>query len=521
MSARKTGKGMGGDADYVADIVALMADLRTRDADPAYADAPVLHTYARISRAYGEADDEKPERQMVGILRSFTHRHARLGRVFMDHARSAWKRNGKRPGWTELLETLGAGEGNGVVCGHVDRLMRQPWDLETLIRLRDKGLTVGSLHGEYELDRPDSVFTLRILVAAACKESDDKSRRLKAMAADRRAAGNPRNGAAPFGHRNKGEVDDAQLVRERQAVAWAAAHVADGGSLGAVATEWNGRGLTTRKGVAWNAFNVRACLTLPRHGGYVAHKGTTVRASADADDAILDTVTYRRLMATFEARRGGRQPGEGNHWLSNVLRCDRCGYAMVGATSRAATPYPDGSPKRVYRCSPRGCSNVAVDARAAEAWAIRQIFGILTHPDHARAIAAHRADHAQLNADIAQLEQLVAALMVKASSVHATQRARYDARVDELEAELTPMLTQRDQLNALGMAARQTGDRAAVWRELTEGGPAIQRQLARQALPDGIFVAPVGRGARLRGDAIALRFSLVRGEATARLTAAA
>lgn len=512
MSARATtrrGKGMGGDADYVAEIAALVAELRQRDADPEYATAPVLHAYARISKAYGDADDEKPERQMVHILRNILTRPARLGHVLMDHGRSAWKRNGKRPAWTTLLDLLGSGEGDGVVCGHVDRLMRQPWDLETLIRLTDKGLTVGSLHGEYELNRPDNVFTLRILVAAACKESDDKSRRLKAMAADRRNAGNPRNGNAPFGHRNGTEVDDAQLARERDAIVWAAERIIAGKSLGSVAREWNERGLTTRKGKPWNALNVRQCLQLPRHGGYVAHRGAIVRASADHGDAVLDDITYRRLAAVFEARKGGRQAGEGGHALSNILRCDRCDSPMVGATSRT-TPYADGTPRRVYRCSPRGCANVAVDGRAADEWAAAQILAILTDPDHARMVASHRTEHATLNATIAQIETVIADLMGKAAGLHVAQRARLDARIDAMEAELTPLLQQRDALRELGVTGGAVRSRATLVRELNEGGPEVLRSLAREAFPSGIYVAPVGRGARLRGAAIALRFSLTR-----------
>ena len=64
-----------------------------------------------------------------------------LGKELPDGA-SAWKRGSRRPGWDKLLERLRSGASQGVVVWNIDRLLRSPWDLETLIDLGNKGYRV-------------------------------------------------------------------------------------------------------------------------------------------------------------------------------------------------------------------------------------------------------------------------------------------------------------------------------------------------------------------------------------------
>src|SRR4029078_180764 len=85
--------------DYPHEISMIVKRLRDRDADPTFADAPVLDSYARISKIMNAGDDEKTDRQTLDILRNIEKRHARLGEILTDDKRSAWKRHGKRPAW--------------------------------------------------------------------------------------------------------------------------------------------------------------------------------------------------------------------------------------------------------------------------------------------------------------------------------------------------------------------------------------------------------------------------------------
>ena len=53
----------------------------------------------------------------------------RLGGVLgaeLSDGLSAWKRSVRRPGWEQLLARVEAGESDGIVVWHTDRLFRQP-----------------------------------------------------------------------------------------------------------------------------------------------------------------------------------------------------------------------------------------------------------------------------------------------------------------------------------------------------------------------------------------------------------
>ena len=133
----------------------LEAELRARESDPGYADAPVLDVYGRISKHPETGEDEKVDRQLIDCLHDIGRRKVRLGMVLRDDGRSAWKPKAKRPDWQRLVARLESRESSGVVVWHTDRLMRQPWDLERLIAFGDAGLLVASCHGDYDLSSAD------------------------------------------------------------------------------------------------------------------------------------------------------------------------------------------------------------------------------------------------------------------------------------------------------------------------------------------------------------------------------
>jgi site-specific DNA recombinase len=85
----------------------------------------------------------------------------------------------RRPGFERLLERASSGESQGIAVWHVDRLFRQPRDLERLIDLADAGFRVISSHGLRDLSNPDDRYILRIEVAHAARSSDDTSRRIR------------------------------------------------------------------------------------------------------------------------------------------------------------------------------------------------------------------------------------------------------------------------------------------------------------------------------------------------------
>src|SRR3954453_9334631 len=151
---------------------------------------PVFDSYARLSWNPSTRELEKIDTQHDDNEATIG-RHGGTSGLHLDDGLSAWKRNVRRPGFERLLERASRGESQGIAVWHVDRLFRQPRDLEKLIDLADKGFRVISSHGARNLSDPDDRFILRIEVAHAARSSDDASRRIRRRLRDYRERGRP------------------------------------------------------------------------------------------------------------------------------------------------------------------------------------------------------------------------------------------------------------------------------------------------------------------------------------------
>lgn len=211
-------------------------------ADAVDAGPRVVDSYARLSWNPTTRELEKIETQH-GDNGSTITRHGHVVGKMLDDGLSAWKRNVRRPGFEELLARASAGVSQGIAVWHVDRLFRQPRDLERLIDLADAGFTVMSSHGSRDLSDPDDRFILRIEVAHAARSSDDTSRRVKRRNETSRELGRTTGGRPGFGFPRRvrawqpgpGESDDdrplispEQVEAERRALRAAVADLVAG-----------------------------------------------------------------------------------------------------------------------------------------------------------------------------------------------------------------------------------------------------------------------------------------------------
>src|SRR5206468_12439831 len=102
-----------------------------------------------------------------------------------------------------LLGELEAGTLDGLLVYNLDRLHRQPRELEAFIDVCQqlRLIHVASVEGDIDLTTADGQFQARILGAVAKKESDDKSRRIRRkhleIAAEGRVSG---GGSRPYGY---------------------------------------------------------------------------------------------------------------------------------------------------------------------------------------------------------------------------------------------------------------------------------------------------------------------------------
>ncbi|MFN2383256.1 MAG: recombinase family protein [Gemmatimonadota bacterium] len=420
----------------------------------------VVDLYARLSRSPSDDSLEKVDNQLADCRAVAARNGWVIGREHRDNSLSAWRRGVRRPGWEALLARVEAGEVDGVLVWHTDRLLRQPRDLERLLEVGDKrGLVLASAYGEHDIANADHRLAMRIHAAVACKSSDDTSRRLKRRFASLREAGMTNGGARAFGLPGadrtapKGEdgkrpqVRPALVARERAALRAAAEEIATGRmSLAGVGALWNETGLRTATGAQWSAEQVRKVLTRPINAGLICHGGVVVGRMPD--EPILDQDLHERLQAVFAARRSGRPAGE--HYLaSGIILCGSCGRPLSG---RPAGSYADGGARRQYHCHPqRGCGGVAADARRVDDALRDLVMEVLADPAHAARLAAACAQTAQLAGELA--EQIAAAQRVREQLGDRLGRGEididtFDAAIKPLTQRLTRLQAERDALAA-------------------------------------------------------------------------
>jgi Site-specific recombinases, DNA invertase Pin homologs len=365
--------------------------------------------YARIS-SDPEGDGLGVSRQVQDCERLAERRGWPIGEVYVDDDRSAY--SGKvRPEYRRMLDDIRAGAVDAVVVWHLDRLHRQPRELEEFFEVCDAArlTALASVTGDTDLSSHDGRFLARILGAVARKESDDKSRRITRKHVELAQAGKPTGGGSrPFGYRadrRTVEPTEAAAVRE------ASRRIRAGDSLRALATDWNARKIATVSGKPWSVQVLCRMLLGARLSGQRSYHDEIV---AQGDwEAILTPAETTQLRAILTnpvrlTRRTVRR-----YLLSGgLLRCALCDAVLV------ARPRSDGTRRYICPKGPglAGCGRIAVLSEPVEELVTEAVLYRLDTPELAASLDGIAADNAEamaerdsLAADLAQLEQLATA----------------------------------------------------------------------------------------------------------------
>ena len=318
--------------------------------------------YCRLSYA-PDGSLEKVERQEADC-RALA---ARLGwsvedrHVYSDNSRSAWQRNRKRPRWDAMLASIERGEIDAIIVWHGDRLIRQPWDLELLLKLADdRRLQLASISGTRDLTSEDDRFILRIEAAQACKSSADTSRRVRRGWKARAEKGLPVGGGKrPFGYgaptgrtgkTGKPIYDTTKIVEDEAAVLREAVRQLLAGQSEGSVLRWMNTVSTTSQGKPWTGKSLRNLLLGPRIAGLLRHEGRLLPA---AWPAIINVEQWEAIRALYR-RRAQAHPYRGRErkWmLSGIARCGRCGTGMRTKPSGGR----NRRDSRLYYCWNRDC----------------------------------------------------------------------------------------------------------------------------------------------------------------------
>ncbi|MFE5593434.1 recombinase family protein [Streptomyces sp. NPDC056549] len=323
--------------------------------------------YTRISR-----DDEG---EALGVARQRTDcerltdlRTWQPVKVYEDNDVSAFKRNVVRDEFELMLKDLKAGLIDGVVSYDLDRLARQPQDLERLIEIYDDRprLEFATVTNDVNLGTADGRTMARIMVAFANKSSHDTSRRLKRKHLELAQQGKSNGGPAPYGwrkdDRDKVDPDAARHIRAAQK------EVLTGIRIGTIRTRWQEEGLgNPRAGTKRMAHHhVEHILTNPRLAGYRIYHGEILHGEdgkpvAGEWETINTPEEWEAVCAAIAERKQnkGGQSLARKYLLSGIARCGLCKSKIRGQVNHKWQPDSKRA-QYTYQCSKvnGGCGKV-------------------------------------------------------------------------------------------------------------------------------------------------------------------
>jgi hypothetical protein len=245
---------------------------------------------------------------------------------------------------------------DGIIVYDLDRLARQPRDLEDLIDLVDHlKRPVRGVTGAVDLMTDNGKAMARVLVAMANKSSADTARRVARGRLQSAQAGASWAGLRPFGwkaDRMALEPVEAALLRK------AALRFTAGESWSAVTAFVAASGVPSAKGTKWYLKTVKAMILNPRIAGIAVYGGRAGRTDDDAGTS--PEITHPRSRALRDAR-GEYVPGQWQsiltveEWEAVVDEFDRrrAGVEFTGDKTRkhllsgllrCARPRGDGTP---------------------------------------------------------------------------------------------------------------------------------------------------------------------------------
>lgn len=455
--------------------------------------------YARISLD-ANGDEVSTDEQMFEMDERFEgDEGAVVAARFRDKHRSA-SRYAKRSRelYQEAFRLLAEGEADAILFWDMDRLLRQPRELEDLIDLCDPRMggrnIIVQQHTSavpFDLLSADGRAHARGVVTAAARESDKISERVKRSRRRRRREGLPAPTAA-YGWDSTTQINAAEAVEVRAMVG----RVLGGEALNTIARSLNERSVPCKSATQrrqahlapakWAASNVKAVLTTPRNYGLLRHPdGTIEPGSFHGICAASEFHAVERALAD----RSRRQRPRRLTLLTRLVHCATCGTPMLRNTSVSYS----GEARTVLACKGvegrrSACGgHTSIDSDAVDSLITEAVVGWVDEMD----LAAHLGPTANL--DVATLQGALLALEAKLQEATAKwllpdedpghwDYDRYDAvalMVKDQKEDLLARLATATARSVLGPFAGQPGALRDAWGPMSVE---VRREVIMEAL---------------------------------------
>lgn len=171
--------------------------------------------YLRISLDH-EMDGLAIDRQREQCEALAKFRQWEVVETYVDQSKSATDRTKVRPAYDQMVADYKAGAFDAIICYDLDRLTRQPRQLEDWIDASElRGLALVTANGDADLSTDGGRMYARIKAAVARAEMERKGARQSAAQLQRAKQGRAPKGMRPLGYTVNGEVipDEAEAVR--------------------------------------------------------------------------------------------------------------------------------------------------------------------------------------------------------------------------------------------------------------------------------------------------------------------
>jgi site-specific DNA recombinase len=193
-------------------------------------------------------------------------------RIRLPNGRSVWRVY--RPFFRQMLADYEDGKIDGIIFYDIDRLARQPRDLEGLIDLVEYyKRPVETVTGNIDLRTSNGRAMARVLVAMANKSSEDTSRRVARawLQSAQEGRGNRWVGRRRrFGFQPDGTLNEVEAEVIRQA----AKRFLAGGSWNSVVRFFGKSGHAPLRARSWTAVSVQQILLNPSTAGIAVYNGS-------------------------------------------------------------------------------------------------------------------------------------------------------------------------------------------------------------------------------------------------------
>lgn len=400
-----------------------------------------------------------------------------------------------RPLWHTALHDLRTGKINALVVWDLDRLARDPRDLEDAIEaVQHYGATIVSgTSSEIDLSTESGRLSARLLVMIANKSSADTARRVARAHLENAQKGKAVGGRRPFGYN-----DDKVTIRESEAALLreAAADVLAGTKLSAIAERWNAAGVMTVMGTTWTGGQILQMLRSPRHAGWRIHRVTgskwtavpPVAVGRDGEpvrgqwEPILDEGTHKALVALLtnkpERRKNIPRRNRRQYLVTGLLRCATCNSVMYGNRVSDEAHY--------YKCDTKGCRNNA-SGRGVDSWVAQRVveYSELIEGQDLAATQPSNDRLRELNQHIDDITWMIDDLMAEYRERRIVARVAF-ANVSKLEEARDGVVVERDELEAELAVSAPEEVTSTTWEAMDTD----RRRSTAERVLDAVYIRP-------------------------------